>query len=70
MPTPNSYYAEIQLPSTYGTVSAFYVYKTDSNEVDMEVSTVARVTLTSIGFTKPPWHCFSIAVQQPSWITE
>ncbi|KAK0554866.1 hypothetical protein OC845_000507 [Tilletia horrida] len=49
-----NYYAEVQIPSTQGTVSAFYVYKTDENEVDMEFNNLAGAPNDSIKDTVKP----------------
>ncbi|CAD6931148.1 unnamed protein product [Tilletia controversa] len=49
-----NYYTEVKVPSAHGTVSAFYVYKTDINEVDMEYNNPTGSTNSSIKATVKP----------------
>ncbi|KAE8226680.1 hypothetical protein CF319_g754 [Tilletia indica] len=49
-----NYYAEVKIPSTPGTVSAFYIYKTDVNEVDMEYNNPTGAINGSIKDTVKP----------------
>ncbi|KAL9932808.1 hypothetical protein V8E36_008507 [Tilletia maclaganii] len=49
-----NYYAEIKIPPSAGTVSAFYVYKNDTNEVDMEFNNPSASANLSIKNTVKP----------------
>ncbi|KAK0550639.1 hypothetical protein OC844_006698, partial [Tilletia horrida] len=49
-----NYYAEVKIPATVGTVSAFYIYKSDTNEVDMEYNNPTGAANASIKDTVKP----------------
>ncbi|KAL9932810.1 hypothetical protein V8E36_008509 [Tilletia maclaganii] len=49
-----NYYAEVKVPAIAGTVSAFYIYLNDNNEVDMEYNNPTHAANESIKNTVKP----------------